>query len=413
MGDLARFLRSDRAVVAVGSLGALLLVLGDWAHYAALQPEFSLNLILAAAFMLGASIVVIAQRNFRLLMTTSLAIMAALVILSWLDGIGLRHTQYLLTIACLAGGWMLAMTETARVHLHRIYWAAGLISASIYFLDMVTPLEVLGRAHAAVGPLVIAVILAFRPRRSLLAGVTSACAAGIVLASLTVQTSRMATALSLLVLVAYIALFARIRVPWRVAIVLGALASETWFWLRDPWAHDRLFGHDASVSLGPITINGEGRTGAAQIASAATGGSPEPGPGPLHLLLGNGVGTSGQRLVDAGYVLDKPHNEFIRLFVDAGIVGAALWIAALGAMVVMVWRLARVTGTSARTFIAFSIPVTLLGFSLSDNVLSYAWVMAPSGVLLAWARLGAGSRADSTERQVDGSTDLALAPNRT
>ena len=145
------------------------------------------------------------------------------------------------------------------------------------------------------------------------------------------------------------------------------------------WPRERLFGRDASISVGPIRVNGEGRVEAASILTRESVTW-------LEVVLGSGPGSAGQTLVDAGFVLDKPHNEFLRAYFDGGLV-LLVGLLALIALpsVVGVNNFRRTRDTSA-LFVPVSVSLIIGGFSLTDNALSYFWLLLPAGVLIAWSR---------------------------
>lgn len=109
-----------------------------------------------------------------------------------------------------------------------------------------------------------------------------------------------------------------------------------------------------------------------------------------HLWLGRGLG-SASLTIQAQYPgLIQPHNDFLRLLHDTGLIGLGLWL--LGALVIVVRLLdgiRRAPGSRTGTA-AWAALVAFLGIGatmITDNSLVYSFVMLPLGTLI-----GAGLR---------------------
>jgi O-antigen ligase len=260
-----------------------------------------------------------------------------------------------------------------------IYLCAGYLGGAVIFMGSILELEWFGRASATSAPLVIMLILSFSISGSNMQKKVSLLCAFLVLAAVSFDTSRMATLVSFILIFAWIAFFSSWRAWVRVILLLSMTALELYFWLYNSFAYERIFGRDASLPVGPILINGEGRTEAATILTS------EPTT-PLDVLFGQGLGWSGSKLVSVGFGLDKPHNEFLRLFFDLGVLGLWAWTLTLLWLLFLAYRASKSQVSQSETFLFAGTFLVLLGFSLSDNVLSYSWVMAPCGILVAWER---------------------------
>ncbi len=112
-------------------------------------------------------------------------------------------------------------------------------------------------------------------------------------------------------------------------------------------------------------------------------------------VIGHGLGTA-RRLVaqtifaGRGFSEYHPHNEYLQVFHDLGLVGVILlmgaWITAFGRTLER-WRRARTNIVAKWNMAAcLSVSVVLLG-SITDNVLHYPIVIVPTAVLMSIAEL--------------------------
>jgi O-antigen ligase len=124
-----------------------------------------------------------------------------------------------------------------------------------------------------------------------------------------------------------------------------------------------------------------------------------------HLWAGQGLGTATQ-VIQAEYpLLVHPHNDYLRLLLDTGVIGLGLWL--LGAAVIAYRLLRGVRRASApRTAsAAWAASAALLGIAvtmITDNSLVYSFVMLPLGVLV-----GAGLR----EAHASGTATAGASPD--
>ena len=114
-------------------------------------------------------------------------------------------------------------------------------------------------------------------------------------------------------------------------------------------------------------------------------------------IIGKGLGSSESAVSDTYFWVGHPHNDFLRIYHDLGVVGLILLVTSLGTWLVALWRDLR----RPRDDIAAQQPVlqmaalgaliSLMLGMLTDNPLVYGFVMAPTAVLLG-AGLGARNR---------------------
>lgn len=141
-------------------------------------------------------------------------------------------------------------------------------------------------------------------------------------------------------------------------------------------------GGDQGVSLGSHQFNTNGRVTLAQDVLANFRGKSVWQDWP-SILLGNGVGTSADESIES-LGQSAPLNEFIRCFVDLGFVGVICWFLVIVTLGISMLRLCR--GRRFRPLGALGAVLVfgLLLFSLTENMISYSWVLIPIGVVLGF-----------------------------
>ena len=231
----------------------------------------------------------------------------------------------------------------------------------------------------------------------------SALGASLWVAAIFVSLSRTATAIALLLVV--LAVLARKRtvkltVPSRLllfALVPVAIAGV----LTITPFRNRLFVRtDRSVSINDLQLRDNGRAIMWRAVAKSALESP---------ILGKGLGTSESTVSDTYYWVGHPHNDYLRVWHDLGLVGLALLVTAFAIWWRILWtewrRLARHTISEPTLQLAAlgALAALALGM-LTDNPLVYGFVMAPSAVVIG-AGLGARStflRRRRRRRHIDG-----------
>jgi O-antigen ligase len=205
---------------------------------------------------------------------------------------------------------------------------------------------------------------------------------GVVAISLS-RTALLAAVLLLLITAA--SLSSRHKLRALVAISLVALSA---YWLVNYWAplHDRFVTGDVSLSIAGITVNGEGRTQVWQAVWKDWKSEP---------FLGNGLGTGSAIADRISPGLGHPHNDYLRLLDDLGLLGLGLWLwFAIRTARLLLRARARPGGALPATA-ALLAGVSVLIMMATDNPLDYSFVMLPLGVLIGLG-LGARAREDGT-----------------
>ena len=140
----------------------------------------------------------------------------------------------------------------------------------------------------------------------------------------------------------------------------------------------RFFQGDTSLHLFGLQINTEGRIAMWQVTWNSYLQSP---------WIGKGAG-SAEVLINANFPgLGHPHNDYLRILHDYGLVGFALWFLGFVSLAWRSWRGwvdADDRGDPAGRvhLAAFLALVALMLSMLTDNVVSYVFVLAPAAILI-------------------------------
>jgi O-antigen ligase len=155
----------------------------------------------------------------------------------------------------------------------------------------------------------------------------------------------------------------------------------------------RFFSGDMSLDLGGIRLNASGRTG---FWRATVNSYME------SWLLGKGAGSS-EALMQTSFVdIGHPHNDYLRILHDCGLVGLVLWLSAMGTLfwrVVRAWfRADKLNSSEAALHLSAFLTLVVVSLTMtSDNTMVYIFMMAPAGALIGTS-LGA-RRASPYARQ--------------
>lgn len=169
---------------------------------------------------------------------------------------------------------------------------------------------------------------------------------------------------------------------------LGSAALLGLVLLYSPLA-DRFTQGDASLNYGGIAYNTSGRLPLwrAVFADARS-----------HAWLGLGPGSSEAFVKETFPGIDHPHNDYLRLFHDYGLVGVSLFVVVV--LLLMRLVITHSTPLAARRSLLISTLVLLL-LMTTDNVLTYAFVLWPLGLAISAAclevRLGSSAEGDLPE----------------
>lgn len=145
----------------------------------------------------------------------------------------------------------------------------------------------------------------------------------------------------------------------------------------------RFFEGDTSLQVAGISINAEGRVNAWEAVLDSYRESP---------WLGKGAGSSEEVIKKLFPALGHPHNDYLRILHDYGLVGFVLWLVGYFGLLRVTWKAwikaADSEGGYGRVHLAAFLALVAIGLAmLTDNVIVYIFVMAPLGVLVG-ASLG-------------------------
>ena len=108
--------------------------------------------------------------------------------------------------------------------------------------------------------------------------------------------------------------------------------------------------------------------------------------------IGHGAGSAGE-LTDRAFQgsLGHPHNDYLRLLHDFGVVGLSVWIAGIAIAIRSSYRAWKRSDRARAPAARFHLAALLAGVGVSismftDNPISYVFVMVPLGVLIGASR---------------------------
>jgi O-antigen ligase len=206
------------------------------------------------------------------------------------------------------------------------------------------------------------------------------------LAVVVASLSRMALAIVLILTAIVIILqfasgasrFARLLPALAAAtVVLAAVAASL-----GPVLYERFFEGYTNVEVGGVTVSTSGRSEFWPVVYESAW---------RHPILGGGLGSSQAALMEFDpEVIGHPHNEYLRVWHDGGVIGAALLFSGLFAWTVRLgrsWR-AAVTRRAPHAAVegaAFLMLVGLLLGAITDNGFDYIFLMSPAGIITGLA----------------------------
>jgi O-antigen ligase len=120
-----------------------------------------------------------------------------------------------------------------------------------------------------------------------------------------------------------------------------------------------------------------------------------------HPVLGHGVGTTRTFVPTVWQDISLPHNDYLRVGFETGLVGLALFLSAAVAQFISLWRLKNRYGGLAEIVCSAGILGGLLFMvcALTDNPLTYAiWVTNPLFLLIG-AAYGYSTRLTDAESE--------------
>jgi hypothetical protein len=178
----------------------------------------------------------------------------------------------------------------------------------------------------------------------------------------------------------------------RVALVVFQVTAITILYVMTD-ALGRWFGGDSGLTVGATTVNTNGRISmwSQALATNVPGADGEW----LFAILGRGVGSSSISSMAVNN-LPAPLNEFVRLYVDFGVLGLLVLIALLLALALRGARLFVSRNSRAAGVIILLTTAGYVAFSFSESMVAYSWVLVPTAMLVVTLMREHGMESQST-----------------
>jgi len=231
---------------------------------------------------------------------------------------------------------------------------------------------------------------------------------GLWMAAIILSLSRTAAAIAILCVAIVLLLQLRFQ-PRRVTVslpffLLAVVVTAGLVRYVTPF-HDRVFSGDTSIEVGGMQVNASGRLVFWPFVVASAQESP---------WVGKGLGSS-QRVLSAQFdTISQPHNDYLRVWHDLGLVGLLLVMVALITWVSVLFR-AWYTAERQREAPTQMELAALLGLTslmvamTTDNIMIYYTSMGPLGIVVG-AALGVAAQRHAADGATRGS--VQRAPDR-
>jgi O-antigen ligase len=197
-----------------------------------------------------------------------------------------------------------------------------------------------------------------------------------------------------------VALFPLAQIPTRrwtglikmAAVMAGVAVLSYALFINFEALQQRFLTGDVSLRVGSIGINGSGRSAFWKLTVDSIQD---------NLAIGQGAG-SAEGLIESVYAeIRHPHNDYLRVLHDYGVVGLTMWAVGLLAIVAALWshwrkldpwpRHGRIQLTALLMLLAFWMEMT------AENAIVYVYVTAPLGLIVG-AALGVQRAVDHAIR---------------
>ncbi|RQM34970.1 O-antigen ligase family protein [Rhodococcus ruber] len=296
------------------------------------------------------------------------AVVAVAVLVLHPTAEGLQNTAvYLIFILAIPVAAASCSAGTGDWYLGGLRWVSIVVGV-IAVLQSLTGTEIYGkRSVALVLVILVAATLAIQSKsrfdRALPYLLILACA---------LTLSRTAILVAAVLIPASIIFSARRAVAIRVVAVTVPTAYVTWK-LFTTWAplRDRFLEGDNAYQVGSMHLNTSGRSVLWELTINSWQSAP---------FFGHGPGSAASLISGRFGNISHPHNEYLRLLHDFGVVGAALFTAGLIALIWETGRRARRLPHPIHKAAALSL-IAVAAVSITDNVLVYPFVMLPVAVM--------------------------------
>ncbi len=254
---------------------------------------------------------------------------------------------------------------------------AGLITTAVFGVQLVTGFIVYGdRSYAMTCLVLLALVVPGRYRERASLRWIDWVAPAVIMIVLVLSLSRTATVVGL-VMLCFLAVRARRgqRLLVGVLAALGIAAAMVIATLAYPPILDRYTVGDNAVKVGSVGLNTSGRTRIWAVVTEAAIEKP---------WFGHGPGFSAALTERYFPGVGQPHNDYLRIFADFGVIGLVLfWVP----MIVLLVRLfvRAVRNDETREWSAFLVLLAIAMVSVTDNIIVYQFVLIPAGVIIGMA----------------------------
>lgn len=254
---------------------------------------------------------------------------------------------------------------------------AGLITTAVFAIQFMSGVLVYGdRSYAMTCLVLLALVVPGRFREEAGLRWLDWVAPPLIMTVLVLTLSRTATVVGVLLL-CFLAVRARRGLRFRFAVfaalaIAVAMVSAV---LAYPPILERFTVGDNAVQIGSIGLNTSGRTKIWSVVSEAAMEKP---------WFGDGPGSSAA-LADYYFPgVGQPHNDYLRIFADFGVVGLILfWVPLIVLLIRLLVRAVRTEET--RAWSAFLVLLAIALMSVTDNIIVYQFVLIPAGVIIGMA----------------------------
>ncbi|MDM7491458.1 O-antigen ligase family protein [Rhodococcus sp. CSLK01-03] len=146
------------------------------------------------------------------------------------------------------------------------------------------------------------------------------------------------------------------------------------YWLITTWAplRDRFLEGDAAYNLGGVALNTSGRSVLWEMTIDSWRGA---------FWTGHGPGSASAMITAQFRNISHPHNEYLRILHDLGMVGLLLFAVGMLALIMWTWRRAVRLGHPIHKAATLAL-IGIAAVSVTDNVLVYPFVMLPTAILV-------------------------------
>lgn len=280
--------------------------------------------------------------------------------------------------AFIAGACVVSLQATPYQvsNLLRTYRISAIFIASIFLISLAVgiPRPVQGepiygaRAFALVCIVLLAIVIPYRGQNWLLR-----LSPFFIVAAAFISLSRTAAVVGA-VLLTFLAVRIRKGVRWPLALLLSTVVGGGVFWAVTSYGpfRERFLSGDAAAAVGNMKINTSGRSVLWDVVQKSARDSP---------WIGQGPGSASKVIFDLYPGVGHPHNEYLRLYHDFGIIGLVLFGMGMLVLVFRVARRAAVTDDEIH-WVALAALLGVFSAAITDNVIVYPFVMVPLAVIV-------------------------------